>query len=86
MQPVCRMQLGRDRAGAGRDVEDGVAGPGLDARDEEAAPARVLAEREQMRVAVVRRPERGEQRLRVLPSGRDDRHGPSLCIGGKRGL
>ena len=48
-------------------------------RDEEAAPARVLSEREEARVAVVRRPERGEQRLRVLPSGRGDRHRPSVC-------
>ena len=55
------------------------AGPASGARDEEAAPARVLAEREEARVAVVRRPERGEQRLRVLPSGRGDRHRPSVC-------
>src|SRR5581483_7917118 len=67
-------QLLRDRAGAGGDVEDRVAGAGLDARDEEAPPARVLAEREEPRVAVVRRPERREQLLRVLPAGRERRH------------
>ena len=42
-------ELARDRAGAGRDVEDAVAGPGLDPRDEEAPPARVLAVGEERR-------------------------------------
>ena len=69
---LAREQLARDRAGPGRDVEHGVAGAAVDARDEETPPARILAEREQRRVAVVRRPERGEQRSarrRPLPQG-----------------
>jgi hypothetical protein len=58
-------QLERDGAGAGGDVEDAVGGTNVDARDEEAPPARILAQREQRRVAVVRRSERREERLRV---------------------
>ena len=55
-------QLARDSAGSGRDVQHGVAGACVDARDEEAAPAWILAERECGGVAVVCRPERGEER------------------------
>ena len=47
-------------------------GPGFDAGDQEAPPARVLAEREQGGVTVVGRPERGEQ----LPCG--DGHARNL--------
>ena len=43
------------------DVEDGVDRPGLDARGEERAPARVLAEAEEPRVAVVRPGQRREE-------------------------
>src|SRR5204863_4856806 len=54
-------QLGGDEAGPRGDVEDAVAGPSLDARDEEPAPTGILAERKQARVAVVRGPERSEE-------------------------
>jgi hypothetical protein len=62
-------ELDRDRGGAGRDVEDDVAGPRLDPRDEEAPPARVLPEREQRRIAVVGRAERREELAGVLGAG-----------------
>ena len=58
-------KLARDGAGAGRDVEHAVAGPGVDARDEESPPARILTVGEERRVTVVGRSERREQRLRV---------------------
>src|SRR4029079_7386105 len=51
------------RARAARHVEDGRRRAGLDPVDEEGAPARVLAEREQSRVAVVGLAERREERL-----------------------
>ena len=51
--------------------QKGCAVVGVDPRDEEAPPARVLAEREEVRVAVVGRPERREQ------PARDP--GPGLC-------
>jgi hypothetical protein len=57
-------ELDRDGCRPRRHVEHFVAGPGLDPRDEEAAPAWVLAEREQTAPAVVRRPERREEPLR----------------------
>ena len=53
-------QLRRDKPGAGRDVEN-VPAAGQ-ARDKEASPAWVLPQREHGADAVVRRPERGEQR------------------------
>ena len=53
--------LDRDRAGPAGDVEDGVAGAGVDAGHEERAPARVLPEAEEVGVAVVRPRERREE-------------------------
>src|SRR5213076_1376155 len=50
-------QFGGDQAGSGGNVEGAVARPSLDARNQEPAPAGVLAERKQARVAVVRGPE-----------------------------
>ena len=61
VQPVLPHELDRDRARAGRDVEHRSPGAGLDPRDEEPPPARVLPEREQRGVAVVRRAERREE-------------------------
>ena len=61
---VAAGELDRDRGRPAGDVEDGVAGPGLDARDEERAPARVLAEAEQARVAVVGLRQRREELAR----------------------
>ena len=58
---VASRELDGDGGGAGGDVEDGVAGPGFDPRDEKAPPARVLPEAEQGCVAVVRGSERREQ-------------------------
>jgi SAM-dependent methyltransferase len=55
-------ELARDRARSGSDVEHGVCGGCVDARDEEAAPAWILAERESGGIAVVCRPERREER------------------------
>ena len=55
-------ELAGDRAGSGGDVQHGVRGAGIDARDEEAAPAWILAEGESGGVAVIRRPEWGEER------------------------
>ena len=54
-------ELARDGGGARCDVEHGVGRPGVDARDEEAAPARILAEREHGAPAVVARAERREE-------------------------
>ena len=64
-------ELDRHGSRAGGDVEHRCRRPGLDPRDQEAPPARVLAEREQPRVAVVGRAERREE----LPS----RPGASRC-------
>ena len=62
-------ELERDCSGAGGQVDHHVRGPhSADARDEELPPARVLAEGEQARVAVVARTERREQ----LPGARLD--------------
>src|SRR3972149_5315449 len=55
-------ELHGDGCGAGRDVEDAVAGAAVDSGDEEAPPARVLAEAEEGGVAVVRGGEGCEQR------------------------
>ena len=55
-------ELERDRGGAGGDVEHRVGRPRVDPRDEEAPPARVLAEREHRAPAVVGRAERREER------------------------
>ena len=54
-------ELDCDGRRSSRHVEHLVAGPGLDSRDEEAAPARILPEREQTAPAVVCRPERREE-------------------------
>ena len=67
-------ELGRDGARAGRDVEHRLLRPDLDAGDEEPAPARVLAEGEEPRVAVVGRPERREERPCALRSVCGGRH------------
>ena len=72
-------ELGRDRTRPRRNVEDRVRGGGLDARDEEAAPARILTERQETRIPVVGRPERREERLGNLLPGRDGPHAPSVC-------
>jgi hypothetical protein len=73
-------QLDCDRGRPGGDIENRGAGTGGDSRDEEPSPARVLAEREQPCVAVVRRAERGEELLRVaLPGGRGFDH----CAAGR---
>ena len=57
-------QLAGDRPRPCRHVEDGVARPGVQAGHEEAAPARILAEGQQRRVTIVRRPEWREERPR----------------------
>ena len=54
-------ELARDHAGPRGDVENAVARAGLDARDEEPAPAGILAVREQGRVALVGRADRRKQ-------------------------
>lgn len=59
-----RQQLAGDGAGPCGDVEHRVARSDIDLRDEESPPPCVLAEGENGGVAVVRRPERGEQRPR----------------------
>src|SRR5207253_10724212 len=51
-------ELAPDQPRPRRDVEHRLSGPDVDARDEEAAPARILAEGQQRAVTVVRRPER----------------------------
>ena len=61
---VLPLELEGDGPGAGRDVEHPRVRPDLEPRDEEASPAGVLAEREQPGIAVVRRPERREERRR----------------------
>lgn len=71
-------ELDRDGCRSRRHVEHLVAGPGLDPRDEEAAPARVLAEREQTAPAVVRRPERREELLRNLRPLREGHDAESM--------
>ncbi len=58
-------ELDCDRRGPGGDVENGVLRPDVQPRDEEAAPARVLAEGEEPGVAVVGRSKRREQLDRV---------------------
>src|SRR5437868_3240521 len=68
-------ELAGNGSGSRRDVENGVTGTGGDARDEEPAPARVLSERQERRVAVVGRAERSEER----PRGNGLRHAASLC-------
>ena len=60
---VAADELDRNRSGPARHVEDGRRRAGLDPVDEEGAPARVLAERKQSRVAVVGLAERREERL-----------------------
>ncbi len=68
-------ELERHGPGPGGDVEHRVAGSGLDARDEEAPPARILAEGEESGRAVVGRPERSEQLARPTgPGGRGVGH------------
>jgi hypothetical protein len=57
-------QLRRDEPGPGRHVENATAA--RQARDEEAAPARVLPQREHRADPVVRRPERREQLAGLL--------------------
>src|SRR5437773_85754 len=59
-------ELGRDRAGPGGDVEYPSLRADRHPGDEEPAPPRILTEREQRGVAVIRRPERREQGLGVL--------------------
>ena len=75
-------ELDRDRAGARGDVEHGVARRCGDAPDEEAPPAAVLAEREQPRIAVVRRSQRREQADRVPPSLGEPDHAPRVAAPG----
>ena len=70
-------ELRRDQPRPGRHIEDVAAA--RQARDEEAAPARVLSQRERGADAVVRRPERGEQLAGVLlqsPRWHPSRHPP----------
>ena len=57
--PVGPNEFARDEPGAGRDIED--RGPRSDARDEEPAPARVFAERQQRTHPVVGGPEAREE-------------------------
>src|SRR5262249_17536596 len=54
-------ELERDRCGAGRHVEHGVATARLDARDQKAPPPRILAERENRGPAVVGGSKRREE-------------------------
>jgi hypothetical protein len=54
-------ELDRDGARPRRHVQDDVAGARFDARDEEATPARILAEAQERRVAIVRGAERSEE-------------------------
>src|SRR5262249_43085531 len=78
-------QLCCDQPRSGCDIEDAVAGSGFDTRDEEAAPAGVLPQREQARVAVVGRPERSEKLARAARPGWNDvgqRATPMLVRGG----
>ena len=68
-------QLDRDRARAGRDVEDGVGRAGGGPGDQEPAPAGILPEREGRRAAVVVRSEGREERPRPpVPLSLGDRH------------
>ncbi len=55
-------ELAGDGAGSGGDVQHGVRGGCVDARDQKAAPAWVLPERESGGITVVCRPERREER------------------------
>ena len=83
---VAAGELDRDGRGPGGDVEHGVAGPGLDARDEKRAPARVLAEAEQARVAIVRLRERREELARgAVPLGGWGDHGAIVAPREPRG-
>jgi hypothetical protein len=62
---VSSRQLDGDRGGPAGHIEDGVARACAHARDEEGAPARILAEGEDRRIAVVRRTERCEKLFRA---------------------
>ena len=61
-------ELDRDRRRPARNVEHALR-VGRDPRDEERSPPRVLPEREEAGVAVVRRAERSEQLTRVAGAG-----------------
>ena len=72
-------ELARDEPGAGRDVEHRVVRAHVEAGDEEAPPPRILAEREQRAVAVVRRAERREERARGQRPRGESILGPWRC-------
>ena len=73
-------QLDRDRGRAARDVGDAQRVRRY-ARDEKAPPARVLSERQHVRVAVVRRAERREELARVPVLAEASVKAPSLRSG-----
>ena len=79
----CTCELDGDRSGAGSDIEH-AARAAWNARDEERAPARILSEGQQSRVAVVRRAERREQFPRVARPRRDLGHASEHTLGGWR--
>jgi hypothetical protein len=67
---VAAHELARDSARPAGDVENGLLGPCVDPRDEKGAPPRILAEREEARVALVRLGKRREEGERVaVPLG-----------------
>ena len=62
---IPRDELASDEARPGRDIEDRLAGLGLDRRDERATPARVLAEAEDRSSALVGGTDAAEDARRV---------------------
>jgi hypothetical protein len=80
--PGTAHELDRDRRGPGGDVKHAVVLPRFDARDEEPAPARVLAEREEAAVTVVRLAEGREQTARLrVPGGNGLGHSGESKLG-----
>src|SRR2546423_2422971 len=80
---VARGQGTRDEPGSRRDVKHAALGAGIDARDEEAEPYRVLAEGEERRAALVAGAERREELLGVHP--RESRLRPNGAGRGRAG-
>jgi len=73
-------KLPRDGSGAGRDVEDAVAAACLDPRDEEGAPAWILAVGEERGSPFVRRSERREEDSGLLGDAQRERVYGSLAL------
>src|SRR5258706_5534428 len=76
-----------DHARAGRDVEHAIAGTRSDRVDERAAPARILAEREDRTDAVVRPADAGEDAFRIARDQRveSDRGAHGYAVSSTRG-